>query len=151
MLTTYFVDTSALIKRYLREDGSVWISEILERSSQNVIIISELAVVEAYSVITRLRHQRTLSAVRAETAKQNLLLHVADEYLVVPIDSLIMEQARGKVEKHHLRALDAIQLACAVNARDTSPSDVIVLSADNRLLEAAVDEGFHVENPNQQT
>lgn len=52
------------------------------------------------------------------------------------------------LDQHILRALDAIQLACAVYARDLLDEPMTVLSADNNLLLAAAAEGFGTDNPN---
>ena len=56
------------------------------------------------------------------------------------------------LERHPLRAYDAVQLAAALEARRTlqavGSAAPIFLSADNRLLLAAQAEGFVTDNPN---
>jgi hypothetical protein len=53
------------------------------------------------------------------------------------------------VDRQNLRALDSIQLATALIARDTQISGATTqfVSSDAKLLEAAISEGFAVWNP----
>jgi predicted nucleic acid-binding protein len=56
------------------------------------------------------------------------------------------------LERHPLRAYDAIQLASALIANDAlltaGFAPLIVLAADDRLLDAAQAEGLMTDNPN---
>ncbi len=38
MLKVYFLDSSAIVKRYIQEEGSVWISEVTASFVENIII-----------------------------------------------------------------------------------------------------------------
>jgi predicted nucleic acid-binding protein len=53
------------------------------------------------------------------------------------------------IDRHYLRALDAIQLATAVAARDTlrNIAELTFVCTDERLIRAAQAEGFRVLNP----
>jgi len=65
-----------------------------------------------------------------------------------PLLPLVLESANVLVERHYLRALDAVQLACAIAARDSlTASDMRFIAADLDLLEAARKEGFDTWNP----
>jgi hypothetical protein len=44
--------------------------------------------------------------------------------------------------------LDAIQLACAIQAQKLLMVKMTFVSADNNLLSAALSEGFATDNPN---
>nr|VFK62744.1 MAG: PIN domain-containing protein [Candidatus Kentron sp. TUN]VFK71948.1 MAG: PIN domain-containing protein [Candidatus Kentron sp. TUN] len=65
------------------------------------------------------------------------------QYKIVEIEKSDFEKASRLVQKHPLRAYDAIQLACALKV----PSATF-LSADNRLIDIAQAEGLNVGNPN---
>ena len=71
------------------------------------------------------------------------------EYLVVNIDMSILSSAASLIDRHTLRTLDAIQLACAVDAVKSLREPITFISADNNLLKVATAEGFTVDNPNQ--
>jgi predicted nucleic acid-binding protein len=65
-----------------------------------------------------------------------------------PVNRLVLEVASTLVDRHSLKSLDAVQLGCAMVARDAAQSaEVRFVSADSELLMAAQAEGFSVWNP----
>lgn len=46
-MSHYYIDTSALLKRYLTETGSSWVRSITGIESSHTILISELTMAEA--------------------------------------------------------------------------------------------------------
>jgi predicted nucleic acid-binding protein len=64
-LSAYFVDTSALVKRYIAEIGSQWMVSWTESVTNNVIVVSEIAYVEIRSAIARRVREGSLSRVNA--------------------------------------------------------------------------------------
>ncbi len=56
----------------------------------------------------------------------------------------VLEIAVGLPEKHGVRALDAFQLAAALEWCGERPRNRPFITADNRLGQAASDEGFNV-------
>lgn len=63
-----------------------------------------------------------------------------------------MQQACDLLERHPLRAYDAVQLASALESNQLFLTDAAItltfVSADQRLLTAAIAEGLAVEDPN---
>jgi len=57
----FLFDTSALVKRYHVEAGSDKVDEIFE-DSDNILIISELALVEVTSALLRKRNRGEITA-----------------------------------------------------------------------------------------
>lgn len=60
-MTIYFVDTSALAKRYLIEVGSAWVGSWIEPSAGNTIVIFRLTPIEFLSVLQRRTREKTLN------------------------------------------------------------------------------------------
>ena len=147
-MTAFFVDTSALGKRYILETGTEWLSNLIHPDSGNLVIISELALVEIFSVFARKQRENKLSTEALAQAQYNFLWHVKSEYQVIFIDSPILGRARELVSKHPLRTLDAIQLACAVEALTVLREPIAFISADKNLLAIAAAEGFATNDPN---
>ncbi len=147
-MTTFFVDTSALAKRYLTEKGSGWMRSICKISSSNIIVISELATVEMFSLFARREREQALTLSSGNRLRSLFLSHLKDEYIGVFVTTEVMADARYLVSKHPLRTLDAIQLACALRAEIVLNEKMTFLSADNRLLSAAAAEGLPTDNPN---
>jgi uncharacterized protein len=76
--------------------------------------------------------------------------HSHQDYLLVPYSNTLMERASALLAHHALRALDAIQLASALELKDRLPVDelpVTFISADERLVEAARREHLDAKNP----
>lgn len=147
-MTTYFIDTSALAKRYVIEKGTVWVAGWIDAATGNIIVIAETTPVEMLSVLTRRRKEGTISATDAATLENDFLVHLERDYLIVPMESAILLQARTYVKTYTLRALDSIQLASAEHAKTLLSDPISFISADNNLLAAAAAEGFVIDNPN---
>lgn len=147
-MTAYFLDTSALAKRYINETGSNWISNFVHPSSGNIVTICDLTPIELFSLIERRLREKRLELATATTLKIGFLKHYQNEYISVILEQPILIQARNLVTQYPLRPPDAIQLACALEATRTLQMPITFLCADNDLLSAAVTEGFAVDNPN---
>ncbi len=146
-MNVYFVDTSALAKRYLAELGSTWTLGWIEPPASNIAVVSELASIEMFSLFARRQRENKLTGVNAASLRIDFLLHLEQEYLTVLLDSAIIRQAQVLVTTHPLRTLDAIQLACALQAVSTLATSMIFVSADKNLLAAAQAEGLVTDNP----
>jgi uncharacterized protein len=147
-LSTFFADTSAIAKRYIVEIGTAWVKSLTQPSSGNILIISELATVELFSLLARKQREGVLSGSGIARVQNTILAHVKAEYLVVLLDSTLLTQARDLVTRYPLRTLDAIQLACASQARQFLSEPITFISADQNLLAASAAEGFSVDDPN---
>ena len=147
-MTTFYVDTSALAKRYLAERGSAWVLSWVAPAAGNVIVISALTPVEMVSLLERRQREGTLQPAAAALLETSFLAHLQNEYLVIPLDSALLATARGMVKKHRLRTLDAVQLAGAVETMASFAGTITFVSGDKNLLAAAAAEGFATDDPN---
>jgi len=144
-----YVDTSALVKRYVGEVGTIWVRRALARPVRQGIYTALLAQPEVLSALQRKVRDRTLTAAEARRVQR----HFARRYRLVAITPARVTQANALVQAHPLRAYDALHLACALAVRDTLqqyglPAPLFV-TADDALLAAARAEGFPVDNPLQ--
>lgn len=75
------------------------------------------------------------------------------QYRFIEIDLPIVDLAGELLERHPLRAYDAVQLASALRiSRVLEAADLMIptfLSADDRLLTAPQAEGLPTDNPNR--
>jgi predicted nucleic acid-binding protein len=148
VVTVYFVDSSALAKRYLVETGTSWVISWIEPAAGNIILVSELALVEMQSLLTRRMREGSITSAAAMMLKNDFSLHYQDEYLVILADTPIYQAAGQMVSNHRLRTLDAIQLASALHAFKVLGDPITFISADLNLLTAAAAEGFSTDDPN---
>ena len=58
-----------------------------------------------------------------------------------------LSSAWGRIQRHNLRAFDAIHLASALGLQAAANEPVTFVAADQRLLRAAAAERFKTVNP----
>jgi predicted nucleic acid-binding protein len=104
--------------------------------------------VEGFSTFARLSRENRITSSSLIQLQAVFLLHFEQEYLVVPLNELVLALARQLVNRYPLRTLDAIQLASAQQAVVILGEPMTFVSGDQRLLSAASSEGFGVDNPN---
>jgi uncharacterized protein len=151
MLT--FLDTSALVKRYVPEIGSDWILSITDPATDNDLAISQITWVEVHSALARRLRDRSLSAQPFDLIVQKVREDFENEYRVIDVDQTLIETATELGMQHPLRAYDSVQLASALRFQSTTllsqpETRLIFVSADNRLLDIAQSEGLAIDNPN---
>ncbi len=147
-MSSYFVDTSALVKNYLAEIGSNWMQSLIAKASGNIIVICELTPIELFSTFERRVREKTLTVPNASILKTTFETDYESSYLSFELEKPVLITARDLVSKYPLRPPDAIQLACALEAAQTLNVPITFLCADNNLLSAASAEGLTVDNPN---
>ena len=147
-MSQFFVDTSALAKRYIIELGSTWVISWIEPNAGNLIAISKLAFVEMRSVLTRRVREKSLTLTQANLLWADFTAHIVSQYVVLSIDDRVLQRAEKLFSRHQLRTLDAIQLSSALEAQLLLSGSLTFVSADNNLLTAASAEGLATDNPN---
>jgi uncharacterized protein len=159
-MAVYFIDTSALVKRYVRSEiGSAWVlglldpTLMLDPTLNNEVYIAALTGVEIIAAITRRARGRSISAVDAAKGCSQFRNDLQTQYQVIEITENIIVSGMTLAETYGLRGYDAIQLAvgCAVNTLCIASSlpPTVFVSADNELNIAASSESLIVENPNK--
>ena len=148
----YFVDSSALVKRYVQEVGTSWVRSLTHRSSANQIYLARITVVEVTSAVAHRRKGGTLTPSRASSILYRFRQHFTARYTSVDVTPALLDIATKLANTHALRAYDAVQLAAALEVSrryQTGGLDPIILvSADQALNAAATAEGLAVEAPN---
>jgi len=133
-----YLDTSVLGKAYYREPDSARFRELLEKRLPEIATAS-LSYAEFFSGLHR---KLRLGDINGQDYRRAAQRFDADwEHLsVVPLAEEVLSRARLVIERHALRAGDAIQLASALTLAHSMP--VQFSSADRRLNDAAQREGL---------
>ena len=148
-----YVDTSALVNRYVAEVGSAWVRRLLAHPAQYVIYTAALSQVEVISALRRRVREGSLAEAQAQWLAHRVTVHFAQRYQVIVLTQAVVDQACVGLQAHPLRAADAVHLACALTIRRIAqeqglpPPNFVV--ADTALRAAATAEGFVVDNPLQ--
>jgi predicted nucleic acid-binding protein len=151
-MTAFYLDTSALVKRYLIEIGTAWLRTLLDPATGNTVTISEVTLVEAAAALAARQRGGFITLLERDSAVDLLLRHADTEYSLAPLARATINTALNLTQRHRLRGYDAVQLATVLLIADayraaglTAPTFV---AADADLLAAAHDEGLSIENPN---
>lgn len=118
-----YVDTSALVKRYIDEDGSELLIDAMDNA--NAVFMSRIGYVEAV---------RAVSGAGSKADVARLEYDWREAIIPVELDVYVADDAGRFAVAYELRSLDAIHLASAA----TLPQlDVTFATWDRRLHEAA--------------
>ena len=151
-MAVYFVETSALAKRYIAEMGSVWLRALLDPSTGCSIYVVRVTAVEIIAAITRRERGGTLAPADTAAARQAFGGDFATAYQVIEVTPALANRAMLLAEQHGLRGYDAIQLAAGleVHVRYLAAGlpAVTFISAHTELNAAAMAEGLIIEDPN---
>ena len=127
-------DTSSLVKLYVVEAASAEIRAKVDQAS--AVVSSAVAYVELRATLSRARRGRRLTPLAYRAARDQFELDWS-AMVTVELSGAIRSAAADLVERHELRALDAIHLASFVHLLQTTPDDVEFSSFDDRLIRAA--------------
>ena len=129
---TLYVDSSALLKRYVDEHDSGVAAELM--ATDAVLVTSRLAEVEVRRNLARL-----LDASAAPLAKR-AFLNDLDAFAIVALDATTCNQAARIAEQTLCRSLDALHLAAAMR----TGASTTLLTFDLREAQAARSIGLAV-------
>ena len=157
-MSVYFFDTSALVKRYVVEAGSTWVTQVTDPKSGNRIYITTITGVEVVSALMKnVRDTKTrLPLAHAQNAIAVFRNDFENQYEVLSVSDSLVHLAMTLPEKHKLRAYDAVQLAAAMiintqSAQQGIPATgippLVLVASDDELIAAARTEGLAVEDP----
>lgn len=157
-MAAYFLDASAAVKRYVKEQGQAWVTALMDPVEAHGLIIAQTSLIEVVAAFCR-KSRSADSAQRISTSERDRMiaefrLAAEHEFGIIQVADDEYVRAGDLCRTHDLRAFDALQLACALKARDTLASihaQPIFVSADARLLAIASLEGFPTDNPNAHT
>ncbi len=142
-MSSYFLDTSALVKRYHVELGTVPVMALFE-NSENMLSVSELTLVEVASAFRRRKNRGEITESVMRDALSKFEDDVLNRFSIINIDRSLIERAKTLVLQYEIRTLDAIQLAAALTLQDQF---LVFVTADDKLLQAAEGNGLKSLNP----
>ena len=152
MVNIYFLDSSALIKRYVVEIGSPWIKTLTDSQTGNSLLLVRITWVEVLSAFARRQREGGITAAEVAALIAKFRSEFNSRYRVIEVDLALVERAGELIVQYPLRAYDAVQLASALRVQSLltlmPETKLIFVSADNRLLDIAQSAGLAIDNPN---
>ncbi len=152
-MNCYYLDASALVKRYVNETGSEWIRALVTLEKAPLLFTSRMTIVEVISAFACRVREGTLNHTDFAIARDAFRADCLKGYQIMPPSLIIVDLACELLEQHPLRAYDAVHLATALSAQkflvEKGYPPLAFLSADRHLNEAAIAKDLLVDDPNQ--
>ncbi|MCX7789542.1 MAG: type II toxin-antitoxin system VapC family toxin [Chloroflexaceae bacterium] len=149
----FFLDSSALTKRYLQETGSGWVSALTDSATGNFMVVAEITRVEVAAALAARHRAGAITRNERDDLVSLVLRHFDKEYRIVAIEPRVTSRAVVLTQRHRLRGYDAVQLAAALLANEpliaAGLPALTFVAADDDLVAAARAEGLPAENPNR--
>jgi len=153
-MSHFYLDASAVVKRYSPETGSAWVKALTDPPAGHTIILGEITLAEvAAALAAKHRAPGGITEKERDDALALFLSHCDTEYELIALSRFIIDQAVSLTQNHKLRGYDAVQLATALVANEALITaglpGLTFVAADHDLLTAANAEGLDAENPNR--
>lgn len=154
-MNSFFLDGSALAKRYVPEIGSPLVDFILDTVAGQRIYLLNIGYAEVVSVLVRKKNAGGITAAVFNQAILNLereVIRSLGKHLL-SFDNSVASDALAFIIKHATNSTDAIILRVALDIAQLLRSggdDLVLVASDHRLLRAAQTEGLTTVNPETQ-
>ena len=148
-----YLDTSAIVKRYIGEKGSEVMDKIYERAEAGSVTaaFSVWNLGETIGVLDRYHSRKLLTSNEFESVLSDLVSESTkmlrlNSLLLLPLTSRSMVESWRLIMTHHMYEADALQLSSCQEA-----GCQLFLSGDNALVQAARKEGIEAIDIERET
>ena len=125
----FYFDSSALTKRYIREEGSDQIDNFFQETDS--VVVNSICFPEIISALTRLRRENKLNGHQYQQCKRAAIEDFAS-FEVCQLSSEILRTSVTVLENTSVRAADAIHIASAIETKAA-----LFISNDKKQMIAA--------------
>jgi len=141
----FFIDTSALFKRYQPEQGTKLVCQILEGANQP-LYISSITIIEVIANLKRLFEIDRITTEEQFQQQRSFFYQDVNALSITILDVTPEDiiKAESLILKRYMKPVDSIQLAIALNLQR---DDITFVSSDQRLCKIAIDEGLTAIKP----
>ncbi|MEI6205496.1 MAG: type II toxin-antitoxin system VapC family toxin [Desulfuromonadales bacterium] len=142
----YYLDSSALVKRYAAESGSDRVASLVE--SDQKIAVSWLAVPETLSAVARRARCGSINMGDLASIRNQLELDL-QQFMIVEVCGAPIDGIEKLINRHALRGADSIHLSTALWLSKATKTQIVFVASDNELLTAAHAERLKTINPSE--
>lgn len=139
-----YVDSSALVKKYVREPGSDRVHKLLAQSGMTVT--AKQAYPELLAGLNRKRREQGIT----EKAYREALADFESDWLallIIEFQDELLPLIKQLTTKHALKGADSVHLASALWIQKATREKVSFIASDLQLLRAAKAEKLEIVNP----
>lgn len=149
-MTIFYLETSALLKRYKSERGSEVVNTLVDgKQGDEVFVTSQLSLYEVQATVVRLVKGGAIKVKDYRQVVGTFLQELsAYGFVVLPLDDRLVWEAMDLLPRYPLRTADALQLTSALRAKRVVGDEAFyVVSADRDIGEACFGNRLEVLNP----
>ena len=139
-----YLDSSALVKRYIEEDGSDKVNALLEE--RTVAAASRLAYPEILAAITRRHKAKEIETGAFERITKAFKSDWAF-FVVVEFHKEVFQFIDAIIVKYALKGAGSVHLSSALWLKKAMKQDVVFVASDLELIKAAKAEKLQIFNP----
>jgi len=141
---TYFIDTSALFKRYAEEAGTEIINQVFAEKANR--FISQLTMIEMVANLKRLAEiDKIITEEEFKQVTRIFLGEIAGGAIyTLNVTPKVVLLSVDLCSERYLTPIDALQLAAALSIKSSSP---VFVCSDQKLIKAAASYGLQTLNP----
>jgi len=139
-----YVDSSALVKKYVEETGSDRVLKLMARSG--FVVTSKLAYPELLAGLSRKKREKGIT----EKDHRDALADFESDwnaFLIIEFQDELLAVIKQLTMKHALKGADLVHLASALWIQKAAKEKVTFVASDIQLLRAAKAEKLEVTNP----
>ena len=156
MAKRFYLDASALAKRYVVEQGTFVVNHLFRRVARDDMMCLTLGTIEVISVFVRKKNASAVPDPVFRQAMTDFRSEVIDtaNFMKIPATDSLVNAAAPLVAKHALNATDAVILRSVLDlvaTLHTTGDALVLVTSDQRLLRAAQAEGVLTFDPTTQT
>ena len=141
-LAFYYLETSALVKLYVREIGTERLHRLVSAPDPHQFAILAIARVELRSAVRRRERAGDIDGETTTELLDTFELHLETLYVRQAVTDAVLDLACTVIDRYPLRGYDALQLAGCLILSSSAPSAPVFVCADQQLLRAADTEGL---------
>jgi len=136
-----FFDTSALIKKYIDEEGSSKLENYF--NSVDIVFVSNITKLECFSTVRRMLEEKTITSKELSTLFDEIEYDFK-YFNVINYNDNIEDIGKGLLKKYQFKTLDIIQLSSCLLQKKFIDTFVC---CDKKLIKLAEKEEVKVYNP----
>ena len=136
---TLYLDTSALVKKYVQESGSDTVRDLISQSA--MVATSTISRPEAAAAFSKAVRIRSLTNAAAQASHKEFIRE-RKSYVRVRVTEALVARADALSWMFSLKGYDAVHLAAALEWQDRLGEVVTLVTFDKQLWEAASEAGL---------
>ncbi|RLE87795.1 MAG: PIN domain nuclease [Thermoprotei archaeon] len=138
-MTIVYLDSSAIVKRYILEPGSEIVSEVYYKALSGDLTISFSAwnIGEVLGVLDKYHRRGWLGREDYEKARYQFIGETVRLLKIIPVKTKLLIQTWSLIEKHHIYEADALQIVSAKYVKASK-----LYTGDKQVQEVAAKEGI---------